>query len=296
MLKRAGHSGMATTVGVFAGLALALALPPCWAHDDDDGEGIPFDVAQIFFELNNTDADLGIHALIDGEEWRRLQMEDPHERRMLDIRVRGRLARQGLTELFFESAEPTFDELSPEVFFSRFPEGEYKIEGITVEGDEMESKTTLTHVIPAPPAVFVNGEDADTNCDDDEFTEVGDEVTISWLPVTLSHSMLGTPNVMIDVVNYEVVVEIDETQYKTSIILPPEATSFEVPAEILKLGDEIKYEVLVREASFNQTAIESCFEVVEDIGRPDGGTCPDCAGHDPCARWLWRRVICHLCV
>jgi hypothetical protein len=63
----------------------------------------------------------------------------------------------------------------------------------------------------------------------------------------------------IDVVNYEVVVEIDETPFRTSIILPPEARSFLVPEEILLLSDEVKFEVLVREASFNQTAVESCF-------------------------------------
>ena len=48
---------------------------------------------------------------------------------MLNVRVKGRLQKQGLTEFFFESAEPTFDELEPADFFKRFPEGEYEIEG-----------------------------------------------------------------------------------------------------------------------------------------------------------------------
>ena len=64
---------------------------------------------------------------------------------------------------------------------------------------------------------------------------------------------------MIDVVNYEVVVEMEETPFRTSTILPPSAISFGVPAEILALSDEVKFEVLVREASYNQTAVESCF-------------------------------------
>ena len=34
--------------------------------DDSDEDEVPFEVAQVFFELNNTDGDLGIHALIDG--------------------------------------------------------------------------------------------------------------------------------------------------------------------------------------------------------------------------------------
>ena len=38
-------------------------------------------------------------------------------------------------------------------------------------------------------------------------------------------------------------------------------TEFEVPAGLTDSGDEIKFEILVRETTGNQTAIESCFEV-----------------------------------
>ena len=84
----------------------------------------------------------------------------------------------------------------------------------------------------------------------------------------MSHPELGRTGEMIEVVNYEVVVEIDETPFKTSTILPPhempgDVLSFQVPSEILSLNDMIKFEVLVREASFNQTAVESCFIVME---------------------------------
>ena len=72
--------------------ALACLLPLCALADHDE---IPFDVAEIFFELNNTDGDLGIHALIDGEPWKRLAIEDLDERRMLNISVRSRLRRVG---------------------------------------------------------------------------------------------------------------------------------------------------------------------------------------------------------
>jgi hypothetical protein len=43
-----------------AALILGAAVPNSWADDDDDEEEIPFDEAEIFFELNNTDGDLGI--------------------------------------------------------------------------------------------------------------------------------------------------------------------------------------------------------------------------------------------
>ena len=255
-------------------LILGAAAPELWAgnhDDDDDDDEIPFDEAHIFFELNDTDGDLGIHALIDGDAWKKLEIEDPRERRILNIRVRGRLARQGLTELFFESAEPSFDDLKPKRFFRRFPEGEYEIEGTTLDGEELESEVWLSHVMPAPPEPTVNGMPAAEDCDAEELPVVseGETVTIAWEQVMMSHpdpegGGAGVqPPVPVTINNYEVVVEIDETPWKTSIILPPDVTSFEVPQEILELSDEIKFEVLVREANYNQTAVESCFEVEE---------------------------------
>lgn len=37
----------------------------------EEGNEIPFSEAEIFFELNNTDGDLGIHSSIDGDAWKR---------------------------------------------------------------------------------------------------------------------------------------------------------------------------------------------------------------------------------
>ena len=53
-------------------VVLAAATPEGWA--EDNGEEIPFAEANLFFELNDTDGDLGIHALIDGEPWQRLEL------------------------------------------------------------------------------------------------------------------------------------------------------------------------------------------------------------------------------
>ena len=243
------------------------------AHDEDEEM---LDVSEIFFELNDTDGDLGIHGLIDGDAWRRLQIFGHNERKMLDINVKGRLKQQGLTEIFFESAEPPFESddpeevtLSPEEFFARFPAGTYEVETITTAGEEQEGEAEITHIMPAPPEIQVNGEAAAEDCDA-ELPEVttGDVVTISWEPVTEAHPDLGAAlpdGEELNVVNYEVVVELDETPFKTSTILPSDATEFVVPGEILALteGDgEVKFEVLVRESSYNQTAVESCFAVV----------------------------------
>ncbi len=133
-----------------AALASGVDVPKIWADENE----IPFDVANFFVQLNDTDGDLGFHAQIDGEAWTLLKIEDPNEVVLLEIRNIGPLQQQGLTELFFESAEPPFDELSPELFFDRFPEGEYKISGLTIEGDEMKGTVDFTHVMPAPPKII----------------------------------------------------------------------------------------------------------------------------------------------
>jgi hypothetical protein len=248
-------------------LILGAAAPELWAgsHDDDDDEEIPFAEAELFFELNNTDGDLGIHALIDGDAWKRLIIEDTKERKMLDVRVRGRLRKQGLTEIFFESAEPSFDELEPEDFFRRFPAGEYEIEGMTLDGEELESEVELTHVMPAPAGnITVNGKSAlppgeDVDCDEENPPTISGDVTVSWDPVTTSHPDIGVDG-KIEIIRYQVVAEWgDENVFVSSTDLPPsdERMSLLISKEFFRPG-EVKFEVLVREASFNQTAVESC--------------------------------------
>ena len=255
---------MATALILLAGIATPGAL----ADDDDE---IPFDVANIYVELNNTDGDLGLHALIDGDGWKRLTIEDPRDRKMLDVRVKNRLRRQGLTELFFESAEPTFDELTPEQFFRRFPEGIYEIEGKTIEGEELESTALLTHVMPAPAnGVKVNEEAAGNDkvdCEDDAtIPSVNYPVIISWDPVVLSHPDIGITGVEIEVSKYQLVVEWeddDENVWIFSIDLPAsdDRLSVTVPSEFIDQNDEFKFEIITREESGNQTAVETCFKV-----------------------------------
>jgi hypothetical protein len=240
-------------------LLMAVAVSVSWAGGR---EKIPFTDANIFFELNNTDGDLGIHALIDGEPWRKLEIRDKKGRKMLDIGVQGRLQRQGLTEIFFESAEPSFDELDPEDFFLRFPEGEYKIKGRSLEREKLESISELTHLMPAPPEnIQVSGEPAAEDCDAVPLPVVSDPVVISWDAVTLSHPDLGRTNEPVEVVHYQVVVEEEDSGLSLSVELPPDVTELEIPSGFISLGEAFKFEILVREDSGNQTAIESCFEV-----------------------------------
>jgi hypothetical protein len=247
------------------GLAVATAVSMSGGAAPANGaDEISFGVADVFAELNDTDGDLGFHALIEGDAWKRLKIEDPDGRQILLVRPVRSLAQQGLTELFFESAEPPFDELSPEEFFDRFPEGRYEITGRTIEGDKMRSRDRFTHVMPAPPDnLEVSGESALSDCDEDGPVKVdkNEPIIISFDEVEESHPDLGAFDPDIEIVGYQVVVEREEpTVLVFSIDLPPSETEVEVPPEFIALGEEFKFEVLAREASGNQTAVESCFE------------------------------------
>lgn len=255
---------MRAVVPAAAAAALCAAAATHAGNGGDDDEQ-PFAEASIYFELNDTDGDLGIHALIDGEPWKKLEIEDAHERRLLNIRLTGRLRRQGLTELFFESAEPPFDELSPEDFFRRFPEGTYEIEAKTLEGGELESEVEVSHVMPGRPGnVTVSGVPKAEDCDVEPLPEVGMPIVIDWDAVTESHPDIGTPEVPVEVDKYQVVIEREEpTPLVLSVDLSPDVTQLEIPPGLVSAGEEIKFEILVRGENGNQTAVESCFVVEE---------------------------------
>ena len=262
-------------------------------------EELEFEEAYLYFELNDTDGDLGIHGKVDGDAWKRVKIEGPNDRKLLDIKIKSSLKRQGLTELFFESSEPTFDELHPEVFFDRFPEGLYEWEGKTLDGEEIEGEVFLSQRIPAAPVVSSVGDDMAPA--DDECWDPGDvdEVVISWEPVTHTHASLGAdmgaPLGDNSVIYYEFVVEVDDTEFKSTARVTPGTTSWTVSEDFIEMAEglmvededtgmevpveEIKFEIIVRVETGeyeevddgeieivdsrpgNQSAVESCFDL-----------------------------------
>ena len=219
-----------------------------------------FAEAELFLELNDTDGDLGIHGSIDGLTWTNLTVEGPGDRPLLSIASSGRLRTQGLTQLAMESAEPPFDELPPADFFLRFPEGRYEIEGRAQDGATIRSIAVLSHVLAAPPEnILVSGARAAESCDAPNLPKVVPPVLIDWDPVTESHPDIGKQG-RIRVSRYQLFVEREGV--KLSLDLPPEVTQFEVPTAVTSLGNDFKFEIIVRTTDGNNTAIESCFEAV----------------------------------
>ena len=247
---------------------LGVAAPEGWADGWQE-----FEVAELYFELNDTDGDLGNHGKIDGGPWKNIWIKDPYYNSIMKVTARGRLRQQAVTELFFESAEPSFDDLDPDDFFDRFPEGYYRIYGWSEDGKLLKGKSRIRHVMPAPPdGISLNDGETidleDVDCEDEEtIPEVsGPTVAISWEEVASSHPEIGDSGPITPAL-YEVVVEVeleDEFVSVFSVVLPPDQTSMTVPEEFIALGTEFKYEILVKEAKGgNQTAMESCFLIVD---------------------------------
>lgn len=238
---------------------LALAAVVSMTAAGQGGQQQRLTEAELFFELNDTDGDLGIHASIDGGPWTDLEIEGPGERTLLQIVSRGELRTQGLTQLMFESAEPSFDDLAPEEFFRRFPEGRYEIEGRLHDGRAVAGVASLSHILAAPPEnITVSGLPAAEDCDAPFLPVVFAPVTIDWDPVTESHPDLGRSG-PVKVSRYQLFVE--REGFTLGLDLPPGVTEFALPTGVTNPGGEFKFEIIVRTGSGNNTAVESCFVV-----------------------------------
>jgi hypothetical protein len=213
-------------------------------------EEIPFSRVNIRIEYNATDEDVGVQVLLDGEPWKRVRMFNPRERILLDIVSQGSLRQQGLTELFFESSEPSLAEVTLEQFLRRFPAGEYEFEGLTLEGVELEGEARLTHAIPAGAEIV----SPVSPTDDPPLVDPGNAL-FEWIPVT--ETIAGDP---VEIVGYQLIVEQPEPLRVLSLDLPATVTSVVVPPEFFLLPDTLhKFEVLAIERSGNQTIISGEF-------------------------------------
>lgn len=221
----------------FLAAALGFVLGAPAAAQTSSG----FDVARIYIEFNQSGNDLGFHVFLDGEDWRALKILSPSGRTIFDATGRGAYSELGLTELFFEGAEPSLDDVPLADLLARFPEGTYKFVGVTVDGTGLTSRATLSHAIPDGPPVSAEVD--------------GDDVVIRWAPVSAPPP--GFPTRKIKVVGYQVIVG------SFQVTLPASSSSVALPEELvatLARGTH-GFEVLAIDASGNQTITEGELEL-----------------------------------
>lgn len=231
------------------GCAGLLSLQGCTEVGGGGGNGggtmIPLKEAKLNIEHNATDEDTGFQGAIDSEGWKRLDIIGP-DGISLTIEAQGKLRSLGLTELFFETVEPKNADVPIADMLAMLPEGDYTIEGVTLDGTRTAGTALLTHDIPAGPVLLSPAEGA---------TVLAANLVMSWSPVTQT---ITGENVTI--ISYQLIVEKDEPPHPhaigkrgMSIYLPPSVTSLTIPNEFLEPGTPYKWEVLAIEESGNQT-------------------------------------------
>jgi hypothetical protein len=233
-LAAASAGAIAVTGGGGASDAAGKVATPERPGQAAKRKPLPYEDHDLFIETNATDGDAGLQQFLDGEDWRRTKLRDPKGRALTDVKANGRLRDFGLTELFFEAAEPSFDEFPFRKFKKRFPEGKYTWRGRTVEGRRLIGSDRLSHVIPAGPVINSPTEGEQVN---------QQNFKVSWKPVTEPAG--------VEIVSYEVIV--GQGDRELDMHLPPEVTSVSIPPEFLSPGTEGGGEVLAREKSGNQT-------------------------------------------
>ncbi len=233
-----------------SGLSAETTLCPT---SSDSAE--PFEDAEVFIEFNSTDEDLGFHSTFDAEGWAEAVICGPDGTKHFEVKSSGSTEKYGLSELFFEGAEPSLKEQSRDEFLARFPEGEYTIVGESVEGDALMSTATFTHDIPDGPVIISPEEDdvVDLNA-----------VIIAWNPVT------SPPG--IEIVRYELSFAPEDPEEGDPppaldidffLELPSTVTEVQIPPELLMPDTEYVFEVLAIEVSGNKTITEVAFFTAE---------------------------------
>lgn len=205
--------------------------------------------ARLKFEINATDGDGGVQLFLDAEQWRRMSIFDKSGRRIFSTETKGIMAEQGGTELFLESAEPTFDELSLEKLLARWPAGRYNFRGRGLNGETYVGSARLTHDLPDGPVLVspIGG----------AAPQDPDHTVVRWRRVSPAN---GSP-----IIGYQVLVVEPDTGIKSlpkvtlDVMMPPTANRLEVPPGFLQPGTEYEWEVLAIERGGNQTLSSSTF-------------------------------------
>ncbi|MCC6680431.1 MAG: fibronectin type III domain-containing protein [Phycisphaeraceae bacterium] len=191
---------------------------------------------EFFIEYNASDKDAGVQVFLDGAGWDWIEIYNPAGAMIYRFNTDNAAKNIGITELFFESSEPSFDVLPFAELLKMYPEGEYEFVGQTVKGEKFESKTRFTHMVPAAPLVSP----AAHSVVDPQ------QAVISWQPVTEPRG--------IKIASYQVIVEREDPLRVLDVKnLAPTATQLHIPADFLEYDTPYTFEVLAREESGNQT-------------------------------------------
>lgn len=226
------------------GSAVLCAAAPAFAQ-------IAFSKADLYFELNATDGDIGLHGLLDGEAWSAVRIVGPGGQfEVIRAVANDDSPEFGVTELFFESNEPPLANRSFAELLALFPPGQYDFLGTTTVGQPIVGEDILTAAIPCPVNI--------------EASMNHGELSIEWTlapgafdpdtGVCKSRSRAVRP------IGVQVVMVLglgDGSERVFSADMPPQNGDIEIPEEFLAGEiEESKVEILVVDKSGNRTSTE----------------------------------------
>ena len=243
---------VAPTALVAGGLGTAgyaSSAGPAQASDRATHKLVKIEDARLKFEINATDHDGGVQVFLDAEQWKQMSIFDPKGRRLFTSETKGRMGKQGGTELFLESGEPTFKELPLDKLLKRWPAGRYAFRGVGLEGQRYVGAALLTHNLPRGPKLLSPIEGAGP--------QEPDSTVVRWRRVPPPN---GSP-----IIGYQVLVVQPDTGLRAlpkislDVMMPPNANHMRVPRGFLQAGTEYEWEILAIEKGGNQTLSSSTF-------------------------------------
>ena len=216
------------------------------------GRKVEIATAKLIVEYNATDEDIGVHGAFDDHGWSKLCVSDPDGNQVLRVSPKSQLKDLTMAGIFFESREPPVNEFSFKDLTRRFPEGRYRVRGLSFDGKQLVGSAKFTHDVPAEPNVTgpLDGSKVERH-----------DLTVTWDDVT--ETVDGRP---VKITGYEVIVTKENhddphgfSQPIYDVHVPPNRNSLSVPREFLQPGTEYELEVLALERSGNQTISVSFF-------------------------------------
>ena len=194
------------------------------------GVEVPFADAEVFFEFNATDNDLGLQVFLDAEGWRKVTVSNEEIGRIIRLETVGLLSQLGITELHFERAEPT-----PEEVMALFPPGMYRFGGRTLGGDRLEGEGELSHdLVAAFDFTPSDGEEVDP-----------DSAVVEW----------AAPGAKL----VEIIIESEDSDTVFDVTVEGEEGDLDIPSQFLTPNTEYEIELVAIAENGNKTIVESTF-------------------------------------
>jgi hypothetical protein len=198
----------------------------------------PFEEVAMYVEQNFTDGDTEVvlTGTAGDDGLQTLAVKRPDGRLVLSlVSPRNQL---GIREFHFESPEPP-----GEAVLEGYPEGRYVFIGSTTAGERLRSAIRFSHELPNPTTLIAPP---------DEGVVPAGGVTIQWTPVA-------------NAVQYILELENESADPEQSLTfnLPPSATSFEVPANLVVADAEYQVGIGAVNEFGNIVFVETTFSTAE---------------------------------